>query len=211
MLTLPTGCTTHSPLASSRLPGTKSEFALGRKVSDRKLKAWQATSISCPLPSSSASSQSLLFADGLDGLANSMVFIPIVSVGALQPMMRLGDGRPPTSPDHTLVEWMAALELVQRGKLRAVLPLIVAAKANVVSLSPVSRFSAKPTEDKLKSVFDGVGLLPDTQHTPSMEKVAALLEETTGDRSTAKLEAMVEQATGKADPTVHRVIATLLR
>ena len=64
----------------------------------------------------------------MGGLAGSMIFVPIISVGALRPMVGLGSAG--EDPDYMLVEWAAALELQQRGQLKAVLPLFVAAMDN---------------------------------------------------------------------------------
>merc|ERR1712185_750298 len=58
----------------------------------------------------------------MTGLANSWVVVPIVSVGALEPMLDLVAG---SDVDYMLVEWVAALELQRRGTVKAVLPLLV--------------------------------------------------------------------------------------
>jgi hypothetical protein len=59
----------------------------------------------------------------MEGLANSWVFCPIVSVGSAAPMAQLGEREDWT--DNVLLEWAAALELHQRGTVKAVLPLLV--------------------------------------------------------------------------------------
>ena len=104
----------------------------------------------------------------MGGLAQSTVFIPIVSAGALKPMLNLGaagDGAAEL-PDYMLVEWAAALELERRGTLKAVLPLIVSASDD---------FRAETT-----AAFGGLQALPDTVPEATLEKVQFHLEETTG-------------------------------
>ena len=61
----------------------------------------------------------------MEGLANSSVFVPIVSVGSVGPMCELGGGEEGGEDwtDNVLLEWMAALELHQRHTLeRPLLP-----------------------------------------------------------------------------------------
>ena len=59
----------------------------------------------------------------MEGQANCWVFLPIVSVGSVGPMCSLGQEEDWT--DNVLLEWTAALELHQRGRVNSVLPLLV--------------------------------------------------------------------------------------
>jgi hypothetical protein len=133
----------------------------------------------------------------MGGLAKSMVFIPIVSVGALRGMTNLG-ARDDEAADYMLVEWAAALELQQRGTVNAVFPLIVAAADN---------FNAEAN-----AAFGGVDALPDRVSKMTLDTVAFHLEEATGDGSTALLQRMVQEAGGgDAELTVRRLIKALLK
>ena len=75
----------------------------------------------------------------MTGLANSWVVVPIVSVGALQPMLDLAAD---SDVDYMLVEWVAALELQRRGTVKAMLPLLV----GVRGFPPGTRWSLDADE-----------------------------------------------------------------
>ena len=138
----------------------------------------------------------LLFRDQgfMGGLAASMVFVPIISVGALRPMVKLG--KHGEDPDYMLVEWAAALELQQRGRVKAVFPLFVAARDSLF--------------DEAEAAFGGFNRLPDQVPDSTLEKVSFHLGETTGDSSTEKLRALMGE-TGAGEATVRSTIAALLK
>ena len=131
----------------------------------------------------------------MGGLAESMVFVPIVSVGALRPMMKLGAAG--EQPDYMLVEWMAALELQRRGTLKAVFPLFVAAVDNFFT--------------EAEDAFDGIAGLPDRVAESTLEKVGFHLAETTDDGGTDKLRELMRESGSGAEPTVQKIIAALLK
>jgi hypothetical protein len=62
----------------------------------------------------------------MDGLAESWIVVPIVSVGSLEPMGQLfsQEGEPTPDCDNVLLEWTAALELFARKHVKAVMPII---------------------------------------------------------------------------------------
>ena len=134
----------------------------------------------------------------MGGLAGSMVFVPVVSAGALRPMIGLGTRG--EDPDHMLVEWAAALELQQRGRLKAVFPLFAAVTDNFFG--------------EASAAFGGIAGLPDRVPESSLEKVSFHLAETTGDSSTAKLRALMcetGQTVVVGEPSVRQIIATILK
>eukprot|EP01047_Picozoa_sp_COSAG01_P085666 COSAG01_NODE_18924_length_1043_cov_1.491525_2_plen_85_part_00 len=59
----------------------------------------------------------------MNGLSNSWMVVPIVSNRGLEPMLKLSPDN--TRTDNVLLEWMAALELMSRGHIQAVLPMCV--------------------------------------------------------------------------------------
>jgi hypothetical protein len=129
----------------------------------------------------------------MQGLANSWVFVPIVSVGSVGPMVRLGQHEDWT--DNVLLEWAAALELHQRGRLKAVLPLLVGQTDFFVDAQ----------------AFGGVQALPMQASAATMEKVVVHLAETTGEGSIEGLEALLRQVAGTPEPTVQGVVASVLK
>ena len=145
----------------------------------------------------------------MEGLAHSWVFVPIVSVGSVGPMCQLGGGGGAGSSsvvggggdeedwtDNVLLEWTAALELHQRGHVKALLPLLVGE----------SDFFADA-----HAQFDGIEALPKRPSPATMEKVVMHLRETTGDESLLKLRELLLQVSGQPEPTVQGVISSLLR
>ena len=97
-----------------------------------------------------------------------------------------------------LVEWVAALELQQRGTLKAVVPMIIAATDD---------FGAEAT-----AAFGGLQALPDRIPEPTLEKVRLHLKETTGDGSMRLVhELIMQESGGGAEPTVGRIVAALLK
>ena len=134
----------------------------------------------------------------MEGLAHSWVFVPIVSVGSVGPMCQLGGGEDGVKEDWTdnvLLEWTAALELHQRGRLKAVLPLLVGE----------SDFFADA-----HAQFGGIQALPTSSSVATMEKVVMHLHETTGDDSISKLRELLLQVSGQSEPTVQGVVSSLL-
>ena len=135
----------------------------------------------------------------MEGLANAWVFVPIVSVGSVGPMCNLGGadgGGEEDWTDNVLLEWTAALELHQRGRVKAVLPLLVGE----------SDFFADA-----HTAFGGVQALPTRQSAATMHKVVMHLAETTGDDSIILLRELLRQVSGQAEPTVQAVLSALLR
>lgn len=66
----------------------------------------------------------------MSGLCNSWIVCPIVSTEGLMPMKKLNDdsdseSSQPAQTDNVLLEWIAALELFERGAVKAILPIIV--------------------------------------------------------------------------------------
>jgi hypothetical protein len=129
----------------------------------------------------------------MEGLANSWVFVPIVSVGSVGPMVQLGQEE--DWVDNVLLEWTAALELHQRGRLKAVVPLLVGQTDFFVDAQ----------------TFGGVQALPMQASATTMEKVVVHLAETTGEGSIGGLEAMLRQVAGTPEPTIQGIVASLLK
>jgi hypothetical protein len=92
---------------------------------------------------------------------------------------------------------VAALELQQRGTLKAVVPLIMAA---------VDDFGTEAT-----AAFGGLQALPDQISKPTLDKVAFHLQETTGDGSMRLLRELMQESGGGPEPTVSRIVAALLK
>merc|ERR1711969_399675 len=130
----------------------------------------------------------------MEGLAKSWVFVPIVSVGSVRPMTQLSDES--DWCDNVLLEWTAALELHQRGRVKSVLPL----------LASQNSFFADAD-----AAFGGVDALPTHVSAATMEQVTMHLQETTGDSSVAGLGELLQQASGQAEPTVQGVVQSLLK
>ena len=130
----------------------------------------------------------------MEGLANALVFVLIVSVGSVGPMCQLGGDKDWT--DNVLLEWTAALELHQHGRVKAVLPLLVGE----------SDFFADA-----HSAFGGIHALPTNPSAATMEKVVMHLRETTGYDSVAKLHELLRQVSRQPDPTIQAMLSALLR
>jgi hypothetical protein len=130
----------------------------------------------------------------MEGLSKSWVFVPIVSVGCVQPMMGLSEAE--DWCDNVLLEWTAALELHQRGTIKAVLPL----------LSGQDNFFSDA-----QAAFGGVPALPATVSATTMEQVAMHLPEDTDDGSIDGLRELVQQATGEPEPTIRNIVSALLK
>jgi hypothetical protein len=130
----------------------------------------------------------------MEGLSKSWVFVPVVSVGSLQPMMDLSEAE--DWCDNVLLEWTAALELHQRGTVKAVLPLLTG-QDDFFSDAQVA--------------FGGVAALPSVVSEATMEQVAMHLQEHTGDESTKGLRELAQQATGEPEPTIKAVVNSLLK
>ena len=90
-----------------------------------------------------------------------------------------------TFTKQQLLEWTAALELHQRGRVKAILPVLVGE----------SDFFSDA-----HAAFGGIQALPTNPSAATMEKVFVHLCETTGDDSLAKLRAVFEicQAVGRS-------------
>ena len=130
----------------------------------------------------------------MEGLANAIVFVPIVSVGSVGPMCQLGGEKDWT--DNVLLEWTAALELHQRGRVKAVLPLLVGE----------SDFFADA-----HTAFGGIQAMPTKPSAATVVKVVMHLQETTGDDSIALLRELLRQVSGQAEPTIQATLSALLR
>merc|ERR1711969_212677 len=130
----------------------------------------------------------------MEGLAKSWVFVPIVSVGSVRPMTQLSDES--DWCDNVLLEWTAALELHQRGRVKSVLPL----------LASQGDFFADAQDG-----FGGISALSTHVSAATMEQVTMHLQETTGDRSVAGLGELLQQASGQPEPTVQAVVQSLLK
>ena len=132
----------------------------------------------------------------MEGLANAWFFVPIVSCGSVGPMCQLGGEEEHDWTDNVLLEWTVALELHQRGRVKAVLPLLVGE----------SDFFADS-----HTAFGGIQALPARPSAATMEKVNMHLGETTGNGSIAYLRELLRQVSGQAEPTVQACISALLR
>jgi uncharacterized membrane protein YgcG len=130
----------------------------------------------------------------MEGLSKSWVFVPIVSSGCMQPMMGLSEAE--DWCDNVLLEWTAALELHQRGTVKAVLPLLA---------GQGSFF------DDAQAAFGGVSALPVHASATTMEQVSMHLREHTDDGSVDGLRELVQQATGDPEPTVKNIVNALLK
>ena len=130
----------------------------------------------------------------MEGLAKSWVFVPIVSVGSVRPMTQLSDES--DWCDNVLLEWTAALELHQRGRVKSVLPL----------LASKNSFFADADD-----AFGGISALPTHVSAATMEQVTMHLQETTGDSSVDGLGELLQQASGQPEPTVQAVVQSLLK
>jgi hypothetical protein len=98
--------------------------------------------------------------------------------------------------DNVLLEWAAALELHQRGRLKAVLPLLVGE----------SDFFTDATK-----TFGGIQALPTHSSDATMANVATHLGETTGDSSVEGLHELLRQVTGQTLPGVQQTVACILK
>jgi hypothetical protein len=108
-------------------------------------------------------------------------------------MVQLGQDEDWT--DNVLLEWAAALELHQRGRLKAVLPLLVGQTDFFVDAQ----------------AFGGVPALQTRVSAATMETVAEHLGQTTGQGSIGGLEELLRQVTGTPEATVQGVVASMLK
>ena len=130
----------------------------------------------------------------MEGLTKSWVFVPIVSVGSVRPMSQLTSAE--DWCDNVLLEWTAALELHQRGRIKSVLPLL-ASRGDFFS--------------DAQDAFGGIGALPTHVSSATMEQVTMHLQETSGDSSIAGLGELLQQASGQPEPSVQGVVQSLLK
>jgi hypothetical protein len=106
-------------------------------------------------------------------------------------------GRQEDWSDYMLIEWAAALELHQRGRVKAVLPLLV---------------GETDFWSEAHAAFGGIHVqsLPTQVSTATMDKVVMHLEQTTGDESLSKLRELLQQVGGNPKPTVQGLVACIL-
>ena len=97
--------------------------------------------------------------------------------GSIGQMVDLG--RQEDWSDYMLVEWAAALELHQRGRVKAVLPLLV---------------GETDFWSEAHAAFGGIQALPTQVSSATVEKVVAHLDQTTGDDSLSKLRELLQLA-----------------
>jgi hypothetical protein len=93
------------------------------------------------------------------------------------------------------LEWAAALELHQRGRLKAVVPLLVGQTDFFVDAQ----------------IFGGLQALPTQASATTMEKVAVHLAKTTGESSIGGLQALLRQVTGTPEPIIQGIVASVLK
>ena len=105
-------------------------------------------------------------------------------------------GRQEDWSDYMLIEWAAALELHQRGRVKAVLPLLV---------------GETDFWSEAHAAFGGIQALPVQTSAATMEKVVAHLGQTTGDDSTAGLRELLRQVGGDPEPSVQGLVACILK
>jgi hypothetical protein len=105
-------------------------------------------------------------------------------------------GRQKDWSDYMLVEWAAALELHQRGRVKAVLPLLV---------------GETDFWSEAHAAFGGIHGLPTQVSAATMEKVVMHLGQTTGDDSTSKLRDLLQQVGGNPESTVQGLVACILK
>jgi hypothetical protein len=105
-------------------------------------------------------------------------------------------GRQKDWSDYMLIEWAAALELHQRGRVKAVLPLLVG-KTDFWS--------------EAHAAFGGIHGLSTGVSAATMDKVVMHLEQTTGDDSLSKLRELLQQVGGNPEPTVQGLVACILK
>lgn len=107
----------------------------------------------------------------MTGLRNSDVFVPLVSLGAIEPMTRLEDGET-GSCDNVLLEYMLALWLFESGHIKSILPVLL----------------GEPDTSKAnggwQSLFEGLGkmekegqVLPSIVHEPTRRKAVDALRQ----------------------------------
>ena len=95
-----------------------------------------------------------------------------------------------------LLEWTTALELHQRGRVKAVLPLLVGE----------TDFFAEA-----QTAFGGVQGLPVHRSKATLDRVTTHLGETTGDDSTAGLRKLLQQVSGSSQETTQGIVSCLLK
>jgi hypothetical protein len=98
--------------------------------------------------------------------------------------------------DYMLIEWAAALELHQRGRVKAVLPLLV---------------GETDFWSEAHAAFGGIQGLSTGVSAATMDKVVMHLEQTTGDDSLSKLRELLQQVGGNPEPTVQGLVACILK
>jgi hypothetical protein len=136
----------------------------------------------------------------MEGLANSWIFVPIVSVGSVGPMATMSELEDWT--DNVLLEWAAALELHSRGLVKALLPIILGDED----------FFAEAA-----AAFGGISSLPDHVSAATSVSLSNHLESITGDGSVDSAVELVRSASGQtqegATPglTVQGVVSSVLK
>ena len=104
-------------------------------------------------------------------------------------------GRQDDWSDYMLIEWAVALEIHQRGRIKAVLPLLV---------------GETDFWSEAHAAFGGVQALLTQTSAATMEKVVWHLGQTTGDDSLSKLRELLQQVGGNPEPTVQGLVAYIL-
>jgi hypothetical protein len=132
----------------------------------------------------------------MEGLATTWVFLPILSCGALAPMMQLSPQE--DWVDNVLLEWSAALELHQRGRVSSILPLLVGDDSG--------DFFADAA-----AAFGGTAALPTHTPTATLERATTHLQDTTSDPSLDNLRELVAKATGSSEISVQAVVNSVLK
>jgi hypothetical protein len=135
----------------------------------------------------------------MEGLANSWIFVPIVSVGSVGPMVTMSEAE--DWCDNVLLEWTAALELYSRGVTKALLPIILG------------------DEDffhEAAAAFGGISSLPNHVSAATSASLSTHLESITGDGSVDGAVQLVHSASGvtqDAAPglTVQGVVSSVLK
>jgi hypothetical protein len=130
----------------------------------------------------------------MEGLAETVVFVPLVSVGCVRGMKELTPEE--DWCDNVLLEWCAALELHERGRIKAILPMLIGEPD----------FFAEA-----EAAFGGLQGLPQHMSSATMEAVETHLTATTMGGSTDGLLRLVSNATNDSPLSVQSVVRTLLK